>query len=442
MERRPAVLYIGPGVSWKGFLEAIHREGMAAVAVIAEDYKGAPITSFLPFADLRAPGGARKLGFAAVIDQREPFNILQQAKALEGQLALHFVGVLRANEADTAVIDFVAAGLGLPHNPLKSVLARRDKAAMKEALQITGLAHAAFERILGLEQVPSVINRLGLPLVIKTPACSSSSDVFVCSTAEMVTRRVSELLGRTSPWGDMPFYVVAEQFLNGPEYAVNVFADGGGRFVVTDVWLYDRCQSHEGHVLYRSIRSVDPSSVPHACEYAVQVCNAVGITMETAHVELKLTDNGPVMIEVGARRPGGMKTELLQKMVPVWDPFVSQVRVACGLPVEIPRDFTPSMHGRHVFFHVELAGMVESVYGAPEVEALRSYFFLKLMVKAGDVVGATTDIVSCAAFLWLLSADVQQLDSDEDLARSLLKISIKDVTDGPAGKRSRSQPRA
>ena len=198
MEKRPAILYIGPSISWKSFLEAICNQGFVAIACIAEDFHGGPLNAFLPFNELRKPDRLKEFGFEALIQHREPYRILEQARALEDQLSLRFAGVLRANEADTAVIDFVAAGLGLPHNPLSTVLARRDKAAMKEASQAAGLAHAAFARIGDTSQVESAVHRLGLPVVVKTPACASCSDVFVCKSMEEAVQRTKEILGRSS----------------------------------------------------------------------------------------------------------------------------------------------------------------------------------------------------------------------------------------------------
>lgn len=226
MEKRPAILYIGPSTSWRGFLGAIRGSGFAAVACIAEDYGGGPINAFLPFGELREPERLRELGFEALVEHREPYRIIERVRTQEDLLSLRVVGVLRAHEADTAVIDFVAAGLGLPHNPLPSLLARRDKAAMKEALQAAGLAHAAFARVVDVSQVSGAVDRLGLPIVVKTPSCASSSDVFVCRSGEAAAQRAAEILGKDSPWGGKPSYVLLEEYLDGPEYAVNTFADG------------------------------------------------------------------------------------------------------------------------------------------------------------------------------------------------------------------------
>ena len=106
------------------------------------------------------------------------------------------------------------------------------------------------------------------------------------------------ILERRSPWGEIPSYCLVEEYLDGPEYAVNVFADGHGKSVVTDLWLYERVRTDGGVVLYSGVRSLDPATAPDISSYALQVCNAVGVKLEAAHVELKLTTRGPVLVEV------------------------------------------------------------------------------------------------------------------------------------------------
>jgi hypothetical protein len=55
---------------------------------------------------------------------------------------------------------------------------------------------------------------------------------------------------------------------------------------------------------YVTVRSVDPTSsddpkIRELCAFALSVCEAVGIVIETGHVEVKLTERGPVLVEVG-----------------------------------------------------------------------------------------------------------------------------------------------
>merc|ERR1712159_646933 len=110
-------------------------------------------------------------------------------------------------------------------------------------------------------------------------------------------------------------------------------------------------------------------------------CKAVGICMEAGHVEVKITKRGPVMVEVGARRPGGQKTEMLAQLVPTWDPYAAQVLTCCSKPPTLPDSFSPVKSVRHCFFHIVEAGMVTAVRGETEIRALESYHSMSVMAK-------------------------------------------------------------
>eukprot|EP00746_Dinoflagellata_sp_MGD_P066139 gnl/MRDRNA2_/MRDRNA2_274493_c0_seq1.p1 gnl/MRDRNA2_/MRDRNA2_274493_c0~~gnl/MRDRNA2_/MRDRNA2_274493_c0_seq1.p1 ORF type:complete len:165 (+),score=27.80 gnl/MRDRNA2_/MRDRNA2_274493_c0_seq1:62-496(+) len=128
------------------------------------------------------------------------------------------------------------------------------------------------------------------------------------------------------------------------------------------------------------------------------------------------------MVEVGARRPGGQKTEMLAQLVPTWDPYVAQVLTSCGKPPPLPDSFSPLKHVRHCFFHIVKAGVVTAVRGEAEIRALKSYHSMSVMAKVGQFAKETTDIVSCAGFVWLVGTCRQQLDADEQTARSCFMV--------------------
>merc|ERR1712194_4522 len=141
---------------------------------------------------------------------------------------------------------------------------------------------------------------------------------------------------------------------------------------------------------------------------------------------------GPVLVEVGARRPGGQKTEMLAEMVPHWDPYTAQVLACCGKSPVLPYSFSPVKHVRHVFFHVVAPGIVTAIRGEAEIKALRSFFSMSIMAKVGKFVEVTTDIVSCAGFVWLVGTSQDHLDKDEQLARSYFMVEARTRSDEPA----------
>jgi hypothetical protein len=178
------------------------------------------------------------------------------------------------------------------------------------------------------------------------------------------------------------------------------------------MWKYNK----NDRARYESAEICNPKDFLELVEYAMKVAEAVGVQQGAAHVELKATlrQDGtytdPILIEVGARLSGGRKSTMAQAAIDNWNPFESLILSHCGspCPASCGRYLVPQKFVRHVFFPIEKSGPVTEFVFNDSLETL--HFSFKL-VKVGDVVAATTDILSCAGFAWLVGRR-EQVDHD------------------------------
>ena len=99
---------------------------------------------------------------------------------------------------------------------------------------------------------------------------------------------------------------VLEEFLDGPEYAVNGQLDHQGQASIINIIEYERRAGNGRANLYHRthhIRQTDPAFAPIAT-YTAAVMEASGLKRSPFHAEIMLTQNGPRLIEVGARLGG------------------------------------------------------------------------------------------------------------------------------------------
>jgi len=263
-------------------------------------------------------------------------------------------------------------------------------------------------------------------IVIKTPACASSSDVFVCTTPEQVTKAMTKILHHPSPWKQAPTFAVLEKFIEGQEYAINLFVTPKETYV-TDMWRYQRKVTCDGNVLYDSIYNEDCTAPHHVelCNYGRGIAKAIGVLYGPVHLEVMQTHDGPVMVEVGARISGGRKCVLAAKMVPGWDPHSALIDVFSGAPVSIPKSFQPQKHAAHLFINSETNGFLRKISGEDELKLLLSYEYHLIRCAVGKQVVPTTDIVTCLGFVWFLHDDMAQIMIDLEKARLLLKFEFE-----------------
>ena len=430
-----AVVLIDPVTDWKQVIEAAASLGHSVVAVqLPAEALPEKFQSFLPTAPaLREAGVDHVLS----VEQRDVFSITQQLQIIASDYNLKFMGVIPLSEIAVEVSDCVASCLGLPHNQLDLLTARRDKGMMKNAVESAGLRIAKYKRVASMQDVNDAMSQLSLcyPIVLKTPAGMSTTDVFICSNDQEAERAITSILGKISPDGRRVEKALLEEYIGGVEFAINLMAfssldnNAPPRLLVTDMWKYEKTK----RARYAHAEICSPGDYPSLIEYATNVARAVGVRVGAAHVELKAEEvnNGsfahPVLIEVGARLSGGRKSIMAQSAIQNWNPFEALVQShsmdACEISSQNTNFLTPDKFARHIFLPIEQKGIVEKI--EIDVSSLSTLHSLAMICKAGDVVDETTDIVTCAGFVWLVG-DRKQVDDDTDAVMSSFVLSVTD----------------
>ena len=378
------------------------------------------------------------------------YSYVQILKRMEQTNNYIIRGVVPLSETAVEYSDTLSALLGLQcYNDLGTVLARRDKGFMKQAVAKAGLKVARFERISSVEEVcmSDIVTQdylaKGLPIVVKTPQGFSSTDVYICREGRVneVEGRVSDILqSGMGPDCRKVDSILLEEYISGDEIAVNIIASPmikgkGTRIVVTDVWKYGKTITN-GLARYDRADIMDPndSSLCNVIKYAKGVAEAVGICYGMGHVELKATYSSeqgcytnPVMIEVGARLSGGRKATMTKAaLLPCyWNPFESLIRAHCGLCLNLPKSFTPKQFVRHIFLPYNSGGRVIKISHC-DFESCASYHSHFILASIGDFVKKTTDIVTCSGFVWLIG-EKSVVDADTQFVLQNFEVVIDET---------------
>ncbi|KAL7433782.1 hypothetical protein ACHAXM_003727 [Skeletonema potamos] len=434
-EMESAIVLIDPVTDWKNVVDAATSLGRVVIAVqLPAETLPAKFRSFIPNASALKEGGVDHI---LSVEQRDVFSISQQLQILAADRNLKLMGVIPLSELAVEVSDCVASCLGLAHNRLDRVTARRDKGLMKNAVKSAGLRIANYARVASMQDVNDAMSRLSLcyPIVLKTPAGMSTTDVYICSNAKEASKAIVSILGKVSPDGRRVEKALLEEYIGGVEFAINLMAFSNydnntqPRTLVTDVWKYEKTKQAR----YGQAQMCNPADHPTLIAYALKVAEAVGISVGAAHLELKAEEVqgsyiNPVMIEVGARLSGGRKSIMTQASVQNWNPFEALIRShcfeACQIVPQHANFLTPNKFARHIFLPVEKRGCIESI--ELDVSSLSTLHSSAMLVNVGDIVDETTDIISCAGFVWLVG-EREQVENDTNTVISSFALSVTDV---------------
>ncbi|MGW1073102.1 ATP-grasp domain-containing protein [Streptomyces sp. NPDC002537] len=234
---------------------------------------------------------------------------VRRATALHRQLPLRRAVTVRERFLVTASRINDACGLG--GNPLDTVLALKDKSLMRRRLEDGGDSRAVRARLMrDPADLDAFVTTAGLPVVLKPRDGSASEGITIVRDADGVRAARQDIAAR-------PGRLLAEEFLDGPEFSVETHSADGRHEVLAVTEKFTGEHSVEiGHVVPARVGADDRAALETATRAFL---DTIGLTEGPAHTEIILTPRGPRVVE-SHNRPGG-------------DGIVDLVRHVCGVDV-------------------------------------------------------------------------------------------------------------
>lgn len=349
--------------------------------------------------------------------------------ALAGRLRDEFAGDLSGlvvwDERHVLLAAEVAAALGLDWNSPAVIERFRDKALLKRWLRENGPADLRLNRARTVSDEGEALAFWdevgGERAVVKPSAGAGSMSVFFAEDPESLLRACRAVFERGL--GE----VLLEEWIGGTEYAVNGIADRRGEALVTEVWRYDRRDSHgERNLYYETIqvRTRDPA-FGAAAEYAARVVGALGLRRSPFHLELKIDERGPCLIECGARFAGGHQPVLgsLLHGRSFFELAACHFLAAFdGAPHDV--DFAHyDAHAARIVSGIqeEEIEVIRAVVGLDEVRRLPSFHGTGMLRRPGLRAPVSRDVGTKAWEVLLFHEDEEQVARDAAAARALLR---------------------
>ena len=223
-------------------------------------------------------------------------------------------GVLTYMESHVMLAARLADRFALPGNTPAAVEACRDKYLTRSLLAAAGVPSARSYLVPDPETAVEYAALLGGPVVIKPRSLAGSAGVHRADTPDQVREafhaaKGASLFGieRTGVAG-----VLIEQYLDGPEVSVECVVLRHGTVhiaAVTRKYLGDEPAFQEvGHL----VDATDPLLAdPRIRGVALGALTAVGISSGVMHVEMRLTRQGPHIVEINARLGGDLIPHLV-----------------------------------------------------------------------------------------------------------------------------------
>lgn len=252
------------------------------------------------------------------------------AAARELAVKRRVVGVLSWDETLIVTAAHVAEALGLPGPGVDGIEGCRDKHRTRRLLAAAGLPQPAFAWASSEQDAMAAAERIGYPVVVKPRGMGASIGV-VLAEDEAEVRSAFHIAEDSSYDGATSYQggALVEEYLRGQEISVDSAVVDGECLPMflarKSVGMYPYFEEL-GHIVDPGDPLLSDPALLHVLRAAHE---AIGLGFGITHTEVKLTERGPVIVEVNGRL-GGDLIPLLGLLATGIDPGVAVVDVATG----------------------------------------------------------------------------------------------------------------
>ena len=298
-------------------------------------------TDFLEAAlqlDVEVVVASEEAATTADLSPRHTLVLDFSAPTLATQAILEFdetyplAAIVGVDDDTTLLATTASEALGLPHNPVASAKATRNKYLLRHTLSTKGVSGPAYQRF-SIHDDPAEIVAIGscnptdtqisLPCVIKPLALSASRGVIRADTptefieAFQRTTKLLRTIKKDAAEGNSvtePLqYLLVEDYIPGIEVALEgILLDGELKVLA----LFDKPDPLEGPFFEETLY-ITPSRLPADVQEALhnataEAAKALGLEHGPVHAELRYNDKGAHLIEIAARTIGGLCARTLR----------------------------------------------------------------------------------------------------------------------------------
>ncbi len=326
-------------------------------------------------------------------------------------------GVMTVGTDASQTVAAVADALDLPGIPFEVAERATDKIKMRYCLREHNVPIPDFRPVWSLQEAEMALKDLPLPLVIKPCDNMGARGVKKIFRPEDLIPAFQE-----AKEASISGKLILEEFMPGPELSLDALIFDG-RIEITGI--ADRHIEREPYFV--EVGHTLPSNLPEAQLEEVkdvfrQAIRALGIDHGAAKGDIKLTSEGPKIVEVAARLSGGWMSAHTYPLSSGVNLMKAAIQVALG---ETPTDLKP----KTTLVSAERSlipppGRILSIKGVEEARKIKGVKEIIFMKEAGDSMEEITSNLGKTGYVITVDKTREEAIRINDLARKTIRIEM------------------
>ncbi|MCR8660657.1 ATP-grasp domain-containing protein [Paenibacillus endoradicis] len=277
-----------------------------------------------------------------------------------------------------------------------------NKAAMRQRLEINNIAIPKFDIVKNRVEFDSAIRKYNSKVIVKPSDNSGSRGIFLVHD----TSNIEEVEGayQHSITNSKNGVLLVEEYMEGTEVSVETISINGKCHVIQ---ITDKLTTGAPHFV--ELGHAQPSKLTddilhQITELTQDAVEALGINIGPSHTEIIVTNDGPKIVEVGARLGGDNITTHLVPLSTGIDMVETCIRIAVGEEIT----FNSNKHNSAVIkYFVTPQGILEDFQGVEESLTFPGVKEVIINKSRGDQVGVIKSSVDRIGYVIATSDTVE-----------------------------------
>ncbi|MBQ8345316.1 MAG: ATP-grasp domain-containing protein [Clostridia bacterium] len=299
-----------------------------------------------------------------------------------------------ASDMPMRTVAAVSEEMGLCGIDMKTAVRATDKAAMRACLQEAGVPCPRFFAVSDASACEAAARELDCDFVVKPADNSGSRGVFFlprhCRKEELLEAYAYS--HRFSRGG----LVMVEEYMRGREVSVETLTVDS---VCHIIQITDKLTTGAPHFVemgHSQPTAHDPETVARICQIAADAGKAIGIQNGPSHTEIMVTEDGPKIVELGARLGGDCITTHLTPLSTGVNMVEACIRIALG---EKPMLTPTKQAGSAIRYLRGDEGVLRSIEGVEQARQTKGVVQVSIVAKEGERLTEITGSASRPGFV-------------------------------------------
>ena len=338
-------------------------------------------------------------------------STIDTEKVLEAAKKYEIDGIMTlASDMPMRTIAEVSQKLHLPGIDEKTALKATDKVEMRKALKASNVPIPQFYYCNKLDDYKIIVNNFKQKYIVKPSDNSGSRGIYLVESQEE-----SEKAFYYSRKNSRSGIVLVEEYMEGPEVSAEALTIDGETSVIA---ITDKITT--GPPNFVEIGHTQPSHLSKDIqkkieEISIWAIQAIGIKNGPSHIEIKITKEGPKVVELGARLGGdNIATHLVPLSTGV-DMVKATIEIALNKKTTIKQRW--QRYAAIRYFHSK-PGKLKKILGLNETKQLKEVYEVIVTKEKGEMI---TSIHNSADRLGYFILCTENIDSINQISKKIVE---------------------